>query len=115
MLVILNLGFEFDLIAAQLLGCGPNHVGRILRTLAASKRSGHFLELGTGTGLSTAWILAGMDDKSTLIIVDNNPAITEIAQKNLEQDSRLTIKTMDGIEFLQEIQGEQFDYIFANT
>ncbi|HEY2720855.1 MAG TPA: hypothetical protein VGI82_03980 [Chitinophagaceae bacterium] len=29
----------------------------LLRTLAASKPSGKFLELGTGTGLATSWIL----------------------------------------------------------
>ena len=33
----------------------------LLRTLAASKPSSKFLELGTGTGLSTCWILDGMD------------------------------------------------------
>ena len=31
-----------------------------LKTLAASKPGGKFLELGTGTGLSTSWILDGM-------------------------------------------------------
>ena len=35
--------------------------GSLLRTLAASKPSGRFLELGTGTGVGTAWLLAGMD------------------------------------------------------
>lgn len=39
----------------------------LLRTLAAAKPGGQFLELGTGTGLSTAWILDGMDADSTLI------------------------------------------------
>jgi predicted O-methyltransferase YrrM len=29
----------------------------LLRTLASAKPSGKFLELGTGTGLSTSWIL----------------------------------------------------------
>ncbi|WP_310586228.1 hypothetical protein [Lacihabitans soyangensis] len=28
----------------------------LLKTLAASKPNGKYLELGTGTGLSTAWI-----------------------------------------------------------
>lgn len=45
----------------------------LLRTLAASKPSGKFLELGTGTGLSTSWILDGMDNESTLISIDNEP------------------------------------------
>jgi hypothetical protein len=38
--------------------------GSFLRTLAASKPAGRFLELGTGTGVATAWLLAGMDHAS---------------------------------------------------
>ena len=38
---------------------GERPVGSLLRTLALSKGKGRFLELGTGTGLSTAWILDG--------------------------------------------------------
>jgi hypothetical protein len=41
--------------------------GSLLRTLAASKPSGIFLNLGTGTGLSAAWILDGMDAQSILM------------------------------------------------
>lgn len=89
--------------------------GSFLRTLATSKRDAHFLELGTGTGLSTAWILDGMDHNSSLISVDNDPSVIEIAYKHLGDDPRLTLKTMDGLEFLKEVQGEQFDYIFADT
>ena len=44
----------------------------LLKTLAATKPSGEFLELGTGTGLATAWILDGMDEDSTLISLDND-------------------------------------------
>lgn len=39
--------------------------GSLLRILAASKPNGNFLELGTGTGVSTAWILDGMNKNST--------------------------------------------------
>ena len=35
--------------------------GAMLRVLAASKPRGRLLELGTGTGLCTAWLLDGMD------------------------------------------------------
>ena len=38
--------------------------GSLLRTLAASKPAGTFLELGTGTGMATAWMLEGMDGNS---------------------------------------------------
>jgi predicted O-methyltransferase YrrM len=46
--------------------------GSLLRTLAATKAGGRFLELGSGTGLSTAWILDGMDAKATLTTVDSD-------------------------------------------
>jgi predicted O-methyltransferase YrrM len=47
-------------------------VGAMLRVLVASKPNGRFLELGTGTGIATAWLLRGMDAGSTLVSVDND-------------------------------------------
>jgi predicted O-methyltransferase YrrM len=46
-----------------------------LRVLAASKPGGNFLELGSGTGLSTAWILDGMDGDSRLTTIDNEESL----------------------------------------
>ena len=48
--------------------------GALLKTLAASRPAGRLLELGTGTGISAAWLLAGMDRAATLITVDNDDA-----------------------------------------
>ncbi|QMW00598.1 O-methyltransferase [Spirosoma foliorum] len=87
----------------------------LLSTLAASKPGGNFLELGTGTGLATAWILAGMDNASTLISLDNDPACLAIAQQYLIADSRLNLIEADGGEWLQTAVGQKFDYIFADT
>src|SRR3954453_17969411 len=67
----------------------------LLRTLAASKPSGKFLELGTGTGLSTSWILDGMDKGSTLISIDNDPLFLKIGKNNLESDNRLDLILSD--------------------
>src|SRR3954462_4163233 len=67
----------------------------LLRTLAASKPGGIFLELGTGTGLSTAWILDGMDDNSSLISIDNEPEFLQIAERFLGDDKRLKLVTTD--------------------
>src|SRR5215203_3284653 len=72
----------------------------LLRTLATSKPSGTFLELGTGTGLSTAWILDGMDTDSTLISIDNAPSFLEIAQRYLGNDKRLNLINTDGGEWI---------------
>ncbi len=46
--------------------------GSLLKTLAASKPGGKFLELGTGTGVSTAWLLDGMDQDSNILSIENN-------------------------------------------
>jgi predicted O-methyltransferase YrrM len=87
----------------------------LLRTLAASKISAHFLELGSGTGVSTAWLLDGMDAKSRLTTVDNDADLLAILKKHLGQDPRLEIVCTDGDQFLQSLSGEQFDFIFADT
>ena len=34
--------------------------GALLKALAATRPGGRLLELGTGTGVGTAWLLAGM-------------------------------------------------------
>jgi predicted O-methyltransferase YrrM len=89
--------------------------GSLLRTLAATKPAGAFLELGTGTGLSTAWILDGMDQASTLLSVDNDASAQEIARRCLQHDARVTFHCGDGATFLASLAGQQFDYIFADT
>src|SRR5947209_12137732 len=90
--------------------------GSLLRTLAASKPSGSFLELGTGTGLSAAWLLDGMDAQSSLITVDKNENHTAIARRFLGHDFRITFVTMDGTAFIGSMraQGGIFDFIFAD-
>lgn len=93
--------------------------GAFLKTLAASKcwskSSAQFLELGTGTGISTAWLLDGMDANSRLTTVDTNIACVEIARRHLGHDRRVEFHVADGSVFLASIRGKQFDLIFADT
>ena len=90
--------------------------GSLLRTLAATKPSGAILELGTGTGLATAWLLHGMDAHSSLLTVDQNEHTTAIAKRFLGSDPRVTFVTMDGTTFIETMQkeGRTFDFIFAD-
>jgi predicted O-methyltransferase YrrM len=87
----------------------------LLRTLAASKPAGRFLELGTGTGLATAWILDGMSADATLISVDHDGAVLAIARAHLGQDARLTLVEADGEDWIKTNAGQRFDYLFADT
>ena len=90
--------------------------GSLLRTLAATKPSGMLLDLGTGTGFSSAWLLDGMDAQSGLITVDRNEKVAGIARRFLGHDPRITSTTMDGIAFIDSMleQGTRFDLICAD-
>ena len=87
----------------------------LLRTLAAAKPAGQFLELGTGTGLSTSWILDGMDNHSAITSLDNDEVLLKIAKTFLGQDERLNLVHSDGEEWIKANLGQKFDYIFADT
>ncbi len=74
------MGFN---MASEPLGCA------LLRSLAASKPAGKLLELGSGTRLSTAWLLSGMDSQSHITTIYNDPAVLTVLRKHLGSDSRL--------------------------
>ena len=87
----------------------------LLRTMAGAKPGGDFLELGTGTGLSTAWILDGMDKDAKLVTIDNDPAYLDIAREFLGEDVRLQLTCKDGGAWITENRNLKFDFIFADT
>lgn len=103
-----TLAWGFTMASAPL-------TGSLLRTLAATKPSARFLELGSGTGLSTAWLLDGMDADSSLLTVDNDESLLFILKKHLSNDPRLTVVCGDADELLHSLKGRQFDFIFADT
>lgn len=89
--------------------------GSLLAVLAGSKPSGRLLELGTGTGIGTAWLLEGMDEDAQLVSVENNPDLQRIAKTVLGEDRRVEFRLEDAESYLQQRDGEQFDFIFADT
>jgi len=90
-------------------------LGQLLRTLAASKPSGRMLELGTGTGIATAWLLAGMDAASHLTTVDTDEAVQAVAKEMLGADLRLTLVIEDGVLFLKAQPPLSYDLVFADA
>ncbi len=91
-----------------------HETGALLRYLAASKPESRVLELGTGTGLATCWLLDGMDRSTELVTVDIDPTVIEVAKRNLGDDQRLSIICEDGAQFLRACD-MKFDLIFADA
>jgi predicted O-methyltransferase YrrM len=89
--------------------------GALLQVLAASKPGGKLLELGTGTGVGTAWLLSGMDEAATLISVDTDATVQNAAREVLGSDRRLTLVLEDGASFIGRQRQESFDLIFADA
>jgi predicted O-methyltransferase YrrM len=89
--------------------------GVLLRTLAASKPGGRFLELGTGTGVSTAWILDGMDAGAELTSIDTDANVQEVARQALSADRRLTLICGDALFFLAHQPAASYDFVFADA
>ncbi len=90
-------------------------LGSLLSTLAATKPNGNFLELGTGSGLSTAWLLEGMDASSFLVTVENNKELIAIAKKHLGDDARIIFVTGQGEKLILNTPLVSMDFIFADT
>ncbi len=89
--------------------------GTLLRTLAASCPNSKLLELGTGTGLATAWLLDGMDKSSSLTTVDNDKLATDVAWRHLGNDERLELCVEDANVWLARNSNSSFDLIFADA
>jgi predicted O-methyltransferase YrrM len=106
------------LAAANAIGFSSSsetQVGSLLRTLATTKPAGRFLELGTGVGIGTAWLLAGMDAESTLITVENEKALLDIAERAFANDSRVSCHLGDAATRIAELPRHYYDLVFADT
>lgn len=90
-------------------------LGGLLRVLVASKPHGRFLEVGTGTGLATAWLLDGMDAHSHLTSIEANGRWAAIAAKHLRGDPRLHLLDADAFSWFGGQPSESYDLVFADA
>jgi predicted O-methyltransferase YrrM len=92
-----------------------HRTGALLRVLAASKPGGRLLELGTGIGVGSAWLLAGMDAKATLVSIDVEEDYQNVARQALGADKRATFIVQDAASYLWRIPPGSFDVVFADA
>ena len=91
------------------------YIGSLLKTLITAKPKSNLLELGTGIGLSLSWMIDGMDAKSKITSIDNNPDLIKIAEDFFDKDSRVELICTDGTTWIKNYKGKKFDLIFADA
>ena len=89
--------------------------GQLLRTLAASKPGGLLLEIGTGVGVGSGWLLDGMDRAARLITLEVHPEAAQISKEMLASDPRVEVVHADALEWLRAYDGPLFDLIFVDA
>jgi predicted O-methyltransferase YrrM len=89
--------------------------GALLAALSAAKPGGRLLELGTGTGLGTAWLLSGMDASARLDTVDTDRAVVDVARRHLGGDARVAFRVEDGAAFLARADPDTYDLVYADA
>jgi predicted O-methyltransferase YrrM len=96
------------------MSCDPG-TGRLLAVLAAAvPANGRVLELGTGTGVGTAWIAHGLHGRSDveLVTVEIDPATAALAAQH-SWPPWVSLRTGDALEVLRT--AGRFDLIFADA
>ncbi|MBG9377097.1 class I SAM-dependent methyltransferase [Panacibacter sp. DH6] len=89
--------------------------GCLLRTLVAAKPNGTYLELGTGTGLSLAWMVEGMTAQSTLITIDTSETYQAVAKVYFGKDKRVQFVSEDAANWITANRHKKFDLVFADA
>jgi len=82
-------------------------------TMPSERKTGSLL--GPGTGLSTTWLLFGMNQSAMLDSVDNDNTVLEIAGQHLGSDQRVTFHNCNGEDFIKQAQSDSYDLIFADA
>jgi len=93
--------------------CWPQ-VGALLRVMASLKPGGRLLEIGTGTGVGTCWLLDGMDAGAELLTIDTNSKVQAVAGRQLGTDPRLTMLCEDAAATIRRAPPNSFDLVFAD-
>jgi predicted O-methyltransferase YrrM len=102
-----------DTRAAGFVNASDQLTGALLRSLAAAKPGGRLLELGTGTGYGTAWLLDGMDRAARLVTVEVNSASVAIARRHLGHDPRVEFIEDDAARLFTD-SSRRWDLIYAD-
>ena len=93
--------------------------GAVLRLLAASTRARHIVELGTGAGVSTLWLLRGMRPDGVLTSVDAEGEHQRLAKASLQEagtpSGRARLIMGRALDVLPRLSDTAYDLVFCDA
>lgn len=93
--------------------------GSLLRVLTACSRAKHVVELGTGTGVSSLWLLGGMPADGILTSIDSETEHQRLAKQSLTEagygPGRARLIGGRALEVLPKLSDGAYDLIFCDA
>jgi len=86
-------------------------IGPMARALAASKKAGAFLCIGSGAGEIGAWVLDGMDHSSGLVVLVEEKREAAVIEREFDRDVRASVHFQDAAVFLNDVRAHRFHLI----
>ena len=93
--------------------------GAALRLLAAVSGARHAVELGTGTGVSTLWLLKGLHPEGVLTSIDPEPEHQRLAKLGLREagtpSSRVRLIAGRALDVLPRLSDGAYDLVLCDA
>jgi predicted O-methyltransferase YrrM len=93
--------------------------GSVLRLLAATVGAKAVVELGTGAGVSTLWLLSGMTPDGVLTSVDADGEHQRLAKASLQEaevpTARVRLISGRALEVLPRLSEKSYDVVFCDA
>lgn len=101
------------------IGCVDAATGAVLRLLAAATTARHVVELGTGTGVSTLWLLRGMVEGGVLTSVDSEPEHQRLAKQAVVEagvpNGRVRLIAGRALDVVPRLSDAGYDLVFCDA
>lgn len=100
-------------------GCIDASTGQLLRMLTASTQARAVVELGTGAGVSSLWLLAGMSPEGILTSVDSESEHQRLAKLSLTEagvaPGRARLIGGRALQVLPRLSDDAYDLVFCDA
>jgi predicted O-methyltransferase YrrM len=100
-------------------GCVDPAAGAVLRMLAAACQARAVIELGTGAGVSSLWLLRGMQPQGVLTSVDHDTEHQRLARQSLVEagfgTGRVRLITGEALAVLPRLSDGAYDLLFCDA